>query len=285
MQSLSAIGWLPTAALICGLMLGVLTLSCACLMIIREQRSARTSISLAVLGALLLVISIWQSGSGNIDELKAKIADFEQQHRQLSKEMEEVSGQQQTQSVTLSNIHTKIQTSLTSLQQAVNQYGQQTEALTNEQVQIKQWLTRVQNKTEQQAGQIQELRDGQQHVSASYSNRLTEQGHLLDHMGTQIAQMRADFTAVSEDHAEQLENVAEQRQALATRLDNMATSHQMNLKSLQEDIEAVSSPGQERNLIKAATQHELSSLRREVDQLQENIRQLQGRRYRAHRTP
>jgi hypothetical protein len=29
----------------------------------------------------------------------------------------------------------------------------------------------------------------------------------------------------------------------------------------------------------------LSSLRREVDQLQENIRQLQGRRYRAHRTP
>ena len=281
MQSLSAVGWLPTAALICGLIFGALTLSCACLMIMRAQRSSGTSISLAMLGALLLVTSIWQSRSGNIDEIKAKIADFEQQNRQLIQEIEEVSGQQKTQSVTLSNAHTKIQTSLTLLQQTATQYKQQMEALTHEQVQIKQWLTEVQHKTEQQAGQIQELRDGQQHVFASYSTRLTEQGRLLDHMGTQIALMRADFTAMSEDHAEQLENVAKQRKALAIRLDNLAAAHQTDLKLLQEDIEAVSSPGRELNLIKAATQYELSSLRREVDQLQENLRQLQGRRYRA----
>jgi peptidoglycan hydrolase CwlO-like protein len=233
MQSLSVIGGLPTAALICGLIFGVLTLGCACFMIIKDQWLSGASILLAILGTSLLVISIWQSRSGNINEL------------------------------------------------AETQYEQQIKALTNKQEQIKQWLTKVQKKTEQYAGQIQEIRDGQRQVSDSYSTRLTEQGRLLDHMVTQIAQIRVDFAAMSADHIKQMENVAQQRQALATQLDRMSTAHQRDLKSLQEDIEAVSSPGQELNLIRAATQYELSSLRREVDQLQENIRQLQGRRYRA----
>jgi chromosome segregation ATPase len=233
MQSLSVIGGLPTAALICGLIFGVLTLGCACFMIIKDQWLSGARILLAILGTSLLVISIWQSRSGNINEL------------------------------------------------AETQYEQQIKVLTNTQIQIKQWLTKVQKKTEQHAGQIQEIRDGQRQVSDSYSTRLTEQGRLLDHMVTQIAQIRVDFAAMSADHIKQLENVAQQRQALATQLGSMATAHQRDLKSLQEDIEAVSLPGQELNLIRVATQYELSSLRREVDQLQENIRQLQGQRYRA----
>lgn len=90
MQFISAIAWFPTVALICGLVFGVVTLSCACLMI-KEQRHSGISLLLAVLGTLLLIVSIWQSRSGTINELQAKIAGLEQQNRKLAKELEETS--------------------------------------------------------------------------------------------------------------------------------------------------------------------------------------------------
>ncbi|ETW93516.1 MAG: hypothetical protein ETSY1_38875 [Candidatus Entotheonella factor] len=285
MQSILAITWFPTLALICGLVFGVLTLSCACLMIIKEQRPSGISSLLAILGALLLVVSIWQSRSGNINELRAKIADLEQQNQQLAKELEETSGKQLTQSTTLSDADTQLQTSLTHLQQAATQ-------LSNTQTQLNQSLTKMKRQTDQQADKMQELSDQQKKVSTeiqdqlksvseSHSTKIIEHERLLNHVVSQIEKLQTDLTDISAHHSEQLENMEKQRLALAKQLNSMANQHKIALNSLREDVEATSAQGQDLNYVKASTQRELSNLRRDLNRLQENIQQLQGRRQRG----
>jgi len=130
MQFISAIAWFPTVALICGLVFGVVTLSCACLMIIKEQRPSGISLLLAVLGALLLVVSIWQSRSGTINELQAKIANLEQQNRKLAKELEETTlqtneTQRKQQIETLHHTQTQLHQSFTAVRQQIDQQSMQ----------------------------------------------------------------------------------------------------------------------------------------------------------------
>ncbi|ETX06672.1 MAG: hypothetical protein ETSY2_15715 [Candidatus Entotheonella gemina] len=285
MASILAIAWFPTLALICGLVFGVLTLSCACLMIIKEQRPSGISSLLAILGAFLLIVSIWQSRSGNISELQAKIADLEQTNRQLAKEREETSGKQLTQGTNLSDTDTQLQTSLTTLQKATTQ-------LSSTQTELNQSLAKVKQQTDQQANQVQELSDQQQKVSVeiqdqlksisdSHSTKIIEHQRLLNDVVTRVEKLQTDFTTISANHSEQLENLEKQRQALAKQLNSMAKQHQMALNALREDVEATSAQGKDLNFVKASTQRELSNLRREVSQLQENIQQLQGRRHRG----
>jgi chromosome segregation ATPase len=291
MQSILTISWFPTAALICGVVFGVLTLSGACLMIFKEQRSSGISILLAVLGTLLLVVSIWQSRSSNISELQAKIAEIEQQNRQLAKELEKTSGQQRTQGTTFSDANTQLQTSLSTLQKDESQRKHQIEALNRTQIQIYQSLAEVKQEIDKQSSQIQKLDDKQQqastsiqdqlkNISDSHSTQLTAHEHLLDKIINQITQLKTAFTSISADHSEQLENLNEQRKTLVQQIDGIAHQHQADLKLLQEDAEAASSQSQELNLVKASTQRELSILRRDIKQLQANIQQLQGRRHR-----
>jgi DNA repair exonuclease SbcCD ATPase subunit len=232
MQSISAIAWFPTVALICGLVFGVLTLSCACLMIIKEQRPSGISTILAMLGAFLLIVSIWQSRSGNIRKLQAQISHLEQQNQQLRKELEETSGKQQTQSATLGDTDMKLQTSFNALQKAATQHRQQLESLSYTQTQLNQLLTEMQKKIDQQADQVQNLSAQQQEVSDSHSTKITEHTHLLDYLVAQIEQLKTDFTAMSADHSEQLENLEKQRRALVTQLDGIANQHRTDLKPL-----------------------------------------------------
>ncbi len=289
MQSIAAISWFPTTALICGLIFGVMTLGCACLMILKEQRPSRASVTLAVLGALLLIVSIWQSRGGSLHEMQVKIAELEQQTVQLGKTIEELSGQQADRTTTLSDNDTRLHTSLSSLQEASTQQAKRITTLGQAQEQLSTSLTAVKQQNDQNAGQMKTLNDQHEQASTGIQNQLedyqtktTEHDRLLDYVMTGVAKLRGDFSTMAADQSRKFEDLEKQRRILAKKVDGIASQHQVELTSLREDVEASSAQGQVLNFVKVSTQRELSNLRREVDRLQEHMQRLQSRR---HRTP
>ena len=231
MQSISAVTWFPTLALICGLVLGaLLCLGYACLMVVNARRLSGSSGLLVMAGALLFVTSIWQSRNVSAGDLQAMVADLQQQNRQLAKTLEEMSRQQQVRS----------------------------SALSDHDIQLKVFhniLNQLQQKDRQQDAKIQEVDNKQedaykkaqnqlQNMRNSYSIKLEKQERLLHRAAAEAAQCKAEIAAISEARADHIEK---------SRL----------------------------SFIKANTQRELSTLRREVKQLQTNLQYLQGRRRRT----
>ncbi len=286
MQSIAAVSWFPITALIFGLIFGVLTLGSACLMILKEQRPSGTSVTLAVLGAILLMVCIWQSRGGNIREMQAKIAELEQQTAQLAKQLEEASGQQANRTTTLSDADAQMLTSLSSLQKASTQRGEQINMLNGTQTQISDSITTIKQNTDQNTNQIQVLSDKHEQASVDLHNQLknqqtmaTEHERLINYAITQLEKLQTDTTAMASAQSKQFENLEKQRRILERKVDGVTKQHQAAFTSLREDVEAASAQGQVLNFVKVSTQRELSNLRREVTRLQEHVQRLQGRRH------
>ena len=287
MQDLSAVPWLQTVALICGLVLGALAFGYACLTIVKAQRLSGASGLLAIIGALLLAVSIWPDRRGDIDNLQAIIVDLQQQHGQLAKTLEAISGQQRSQNAVLQDRDTQLKR----LQNVASQHREQIEALNNAQAKMNTWLDDTQRQISQQDSQIQKLIDErlksvskvQDQLQNAYKlnfSKLEANENLLSDISAQVAQFKADVATMSAEHVIQLEALDQQDRVLAKQLHRMVDQLQTDFMALQEDVKTASQD-QSIRLVKASTQRELSTLRREVKQLQTTIQHLQGRRRRT----
>ena len=287
MQDLSAVPWFQTTALICALALGVLSLGYACLTIVKAQRLSGASGLLAIVGALLLVVSIWPGRSGDIDNLQAIIVDLRQQNGQLAKTLEEISHQQRSQNAALHDRGTQLKV----LQKRSHQHQQQIKALNNAQAKSHTLVDETQQQINQEDSQMQKLidehlkpfRDSQNILQNAYQLNLSkskENEGLLGNISIQIEELKTDVASISAEYIVQLEALDQQDRILAKQLNRISNQLQTDLMTLQEDVKTASQ-GQSVRLAKASTQRELSTLRREVKQLQTTIQYLQGRRRRA----
>ena len=287
MQDLSAVPWLQTVALICGLVLGALALGYACLTIVKAQRLSGASGLLAIIGALLLAVSIWPGRRGDIDNLQAIIVDLQQQHGQLAKTLEAISGQQRSQNAVLQDRDTQLKR----LQNVASQHREQIEALNNAQAKMNTWLDDTQRQISQQDSQIQKLIDErlksvskvQDQLQNEYQlnlSKLEANENILNDIYSQTKKFKDDIGSMSEEYVIQLEALDQQDKILVKQLNRMVDQLQTDFMALQEDVKTASQ-GQSIRLVKASTQRELSTLRREVKQLQTTIQHLQGRRRRT----
>ena len=287
MQDLSAVPWLQTVALICGLVLGALVLGYACLTIVKAQRLSGASGLLAIIGALLLAVSIWPDRRGDIDNLQAIIVDLQQQHGQLAKTLEAISGQQRSQNAVLQDRDTQLKR----LQNVASQHREQIEALNNAQAKMNTWLDETQRQISQQDSQIQKLIDErlksvskvQDQLQNAYQlalSKLEANENLLGDISNQVKKFKDSTDSMSAEYVVQLEVLDQQDKILVKQLNRMVDQLQTDFMALQEDVKTASQ-GQSIRLVKASTQRELSTLRREVKQLQTTIQHLQGRRRRT----